>query len=206
MIEKFRLAGIRTRKAFRNGAKLFAINPVDYDYHFAVSEKVIVSPQEMPMQVAKLLLAMTDDVKQLPEEVQKLLLGLQPDKATSAIAKALKQSDTAIITGALCENHPDASLVRTLLHVIAEHHSVKLLRLTSGANSAGACLAGMLPHRTVAAKLADTVGMDIQTALNAKLKGYFLLAVEPGFDFANPYRRKTIDARRGVCGDAQCFR
>ncbi len=184
------LAGIRTRKAFKNGAKLFAINPVDYDYHFAVSEKVIVSPQEMPMQVAKLLLAMTDDVKQLPEEVQKLLLGLQPDKATSAIAKALKQSDTAIITGALCENHPDASLVRTLLHVIAEHHSVKLLRLTSGANSAGACLAGMLPHRTVAAKLADTVGMDIQTALNAKLKGYFLLAVEPGFDFANPYRAR----------------
>lgn len=184
------LAGIRARKAFRNGAKLFAINPVDYDYHFDVTNKIIISPQEMPMQLAKLVLAMTDDVSQLPEMVQKLLLGLEPDKATLAIAEALNQPNAVIVTGALCENHPDASLLRALVHVLEECAKVKVLRLTTGANSAGACLAGMLPHRTIAAKPVNSAGMDVQAALDAKLKGYFLLAVEPGFDFANPYRAR----------------
>lgn len=184
------LAGIRARKAFRNGAKLFAINPVDYDYHFDLAGKAIVSPQEMPMQLAKLVLAMTEDVKKLPEQVQKLLLGLEIDETTKAMAKALSQPKAAIITGALCENHPDASLLRTLVYLLEENGGVRVLRLTQGANSAGACLAGMLPHRTVAGKPVETDGMDVQAALDAKLKGYFLLAVEPGFDFANPYRAR----------------
>ncbi|KTD22680.1 NADH dehydrogenase I chain G [Legionella lansingensis] len=183
------LAGVRVRKAYRNGASIFTINPVDYDYHFALSGKVIVSPQELPMQVAKLVLAMTDNVTDLPEEAQKLLLGLQPDDTTIAIAKALREPNATIITGALCENHPDASLLRTLVHLI-EKHGVRILRLTTGANSAGAWLAGMLPHRTVGGKIVDTPGMDVQAALNAKLKGYFLLAVEPGYDFANPYHAR----------------
>ncbi|HHF7348379.1 TPA: NADH-quinone oxidoreductase subunit NuoG [Legionella feeleii] len=184
------LAGIRARKAFRNGAKLFAINPVDYDYHFDLAGKAVVSPQEMPMQLAKLVLAMTEDVKKLPEEVQKLLLGLEIDETTKAMANALSQPNAAIITGALCENHPDASLLRTLVYLLEEKAGVRVLRLTQGANSAGACLAGMLPHRTVAGKAVETSGMDVQAALDAKLKGYFLLAVEPGFDFANPYRAR----------------
>ncbi|WP_028389098.1 NADH-quinone oxidoreductase subunit NuoG [Legionella fairfieldensis] len=184
------LAGLRVRKAFRNGARLFAMNPVDYDYHFDLSAKVIVSPQEMPIQLAKLVLAMTDDVSQLSEEMQKLLIGLKPDEATLAIAKALKESNGTIITGALCENHPHASLLRTLIHTLEEGSQIKILRLTTGANSAGACLAGMLPHRTTAGKSVNPAGLDVQAALDAKLKGYFLLAVEPGFDFANPYQAR----------------
>ncbi|MBA2709135.1 MAG: NADH-quinone oxidoreductase subunit G [Tatlockia sp.] len=180
------LAGIRARKAFRNGAQLFAINPVDYDYRFDLSERIIVSPQEMAMQLAKIVVAMIGDPSKLPEDAQRLVVGLEPDRASLLIAEALKQPQAAIITGALFENHPDASLLRTLVHLIEEISEVKVLRLTTGANSAGACLAGMLPNRTAAAKPVENHGLDIQSALNAKLKGYFLLAVEPGLDFANP--------------------
>ncbi|KTD07479.1 NADH-quinone oxidoreductase subunit NuoG [Legionella jamestowniensis] len=183
------LAGVRVRKAFRNGAKIFAINPVDYDYHFELTGKVITSPQELPMQMAKLLLAITEDASQLPEAVQKLLLGLQPDKTMLAMANALRQPNAAIITGAIFENHPDASLLRTLVNQI-EQQGVRVLRLTTGSNSTGGWLAGMLPHRTIAAREIESPGLDVQAALNAKLKGYFLLAVEPGYDFANPYRAR----------------
>ncbi len=189
------LAGIRARKAFRNGAALFAINPVDYPYHFDLTEKKIVSPQEMAMELAKLVVALTGSLSKLPEEAQRLLVGLEPDKATLAIAAALKQPKSAIITGAICENHPDASLLRTLIHLIEENSDIKVLRLTTGANSAGACLAGMLPHRTAVAKTIEKPGMDIQAALDARLKGYFLLAVEPGLDFANPH-----NARQSMLG------
>ncbi|KTD18132.1 NADH-quinone oxidoreductase subunit NuoG [Legionella jordanis] len=183
------LAGVRVRKAYRNGAKIFAINPVDYPFHFETTSKIIVSPQEMTMQLAKLVLALNDDVSALPTEVQKLLLGLQADETSSAMAEVLKQGNAAVVTGALFENHPDASLLRTLVYFI-EQQGIRVLRLSTGANAAGAWLAGMVPHRTLAGKTVENPGMDVQTALNAKLKGYFLLALEPGYDFANPSRAR----------------
>ncbi|KGP64347.1 NADH dehydrogenase [Legionella norrlandica] len=181
------LAGVRVRKAFRNGAKIYAINPVDFDYHFDLTGRIIISPLEMPMQLARLVLALASDLTSLPEEVQKLLIGLEVDKQTKKIAKALKDEKACLITGAICENHPESSLLRTLVSVIQKLSGAKLVKLTNGANSAGACIAGMLPHRTVAGKPIAEPGLNVQEALNAKLKGYFLMAVEPGYDFANPY-------------------
>jgi NADH-quinone oxidoreductase subunit G len=181
------LAGVRVRKAFRNGAKIYAINPVDFEYRFELSEHLVISPLEMPMQLAKLVMALTDDAKKLPEEVQKLLIGLEPDQTIQAIAQGLKEKNSCIITGALCENHPEASLLRTLVYLIEKLSAAKVLKLTNGANTAGAWLAGMLPHRTSAGKADSTPGMNVQEALNAKLKAYFLMGVEPGYDFANPH-------------------
>ncbi|HAT1978923.1 TPA: NADH-quinone oxidoreductase subunit G [Legionella pneumophila] len=180
------LAGTRVRKAFRNGAKIYALNPVDFDYHFDLSGRVIISPLEMPMQLAKLALALTSELASLPEEVQKLLIGLEVDKQTKQIAQSLKEDKACLITGAIVENHPEASLLRTLVAIVQKMSGAKLVRLTTGANSAGACIAGMLPHRTVAGKSIAEPGLNVQEALNSKLKGYLLMGVEPGYDFANP--------------------
>ncbi|VEH85931.1 NADH dehydrogenase I chain G (plasmid) [Legionella adelaidensis] len=181
------LAGIRVRKAFRNGAKIFAINPVDYNYHFDVTEKLIVNPQELTHQLASLVLALTKDITNLPQEVQKLLVGLKVDKHLKTMARELQKTNAVIVTGAICENHPDASLIRTLLHLVTKNSGAKWLHLTVGANSAGAWMAGMIPHRTVAGKSIEAKGLNVQEAIEAKLKGYLLLAAEPGYDFANPY-------------------
>lgn len=189
------LAGVRVRKAFRNGATLFAINPVDYDYHFDVTEKIITTPQEMPLQLAKIIVSMVKDVERLPEEVQRLVVGIKADKASRLIAAALMKPKAAIITGAICDNHPDASLLRTLVHVIETLSGTGVLRLTTGANATGACIAGMLPHRTTAGKSIGKAGHDVQAAIAAKLKGYFLMGIEPGFDLANPF-----SARQSMVG------
>ena len=180
------LAGVRVRKAFRNGAKIYAINPVDYDYHFDLDGKIIVSPQEMAIELATLILAVVGDTSKLEQKLQKLLLGLKPNTAQKAVAKSLLRPNSVIITGALCENHPDASLLRTLTSLLSELTGSKILRLTTGANTAGAWMAGMLPHRAAAGKKIDNHGHDVQAALSAKLKGYLLMGAEPGFDFANP--------------------
>jgi NADH-quinone oxidoreductase subunit G len=181
------LAGLRVRKAFRNGARIHAINPIDFEYQFNLKSRCIISPLEMPMELAKLALALAENVKALPEEVQKLLIGLEVDELTNEIAQALKNEKACIITGALCENHPEAALLRTLVHLIEQLSGAKILRLTVGSNTSGAWIAGMLPHRAAAGKPDNEAGLDVQAALNAKLKAYFLMGVEPGFDFANPY-------------------
>ncbi|MDP1603641.1 MAG: NADH-quinone oxidoreductase subunit NuoG [Legionella sp.] len=184
------LAGVRVRKAFRNGGKIYSINPVDYDFHFGVDVKAVISPLEMPLYVAKVLLSLSDDIQKLPEELQRLLIGLKSDETSEAFARALKQPNAAIVTGAIFENHPDAALLRTLLHAIENLTGVRTIRFTSGANTAGANLAGMLPHRTGAGKEVIPVGLDAQAMLDNMLKGYLLLAVEPGFDFGNPYQSR----------------
>ncbi len=184
------LAGLRVRKAFRNGAQIYALNAVDYDYHFDVAEAIVVSPQELASQLATLLLAVVGETSLLPLDVQKLLIGLKPTKAVKVIAKGLQKSNATIITGALCENHPDAALLRTLISLLEHYSGARVLRLTSGANTAGAWLAGMVPHRSAAGRAVHTPGVDVQSAIEAKLKGYFLLGVEPGYDIANPYNAR----------------
>lgn len=181
------LAGIKIRKAFRNGAKVYALNPIDFKYKFNVEESKVVSPLEIPSQLAALVIALADGVETLPEEVQKLTIDLKVDASIERMAKALKIDKPCIVTGALCENHPEASLMRTLFHMIQKLSGATILRLTHGANTAGAWMAGMLPHRTAGGKSFQEAGLDVQAALNAKLKGYFLMAAEPGYDFANPY-------------------
>ncbi len=181
------LAGVRVRKAFTNGGQIYAINPVAYPYHFDVADQLIVAPQEMPIRLAALVLALANDTTKLPEDLQKLMIGLTPDATTLAIAVALNQPNAAIVTGALCENHPHASILRALIFWIEQLSGAKVIRLTVGANSAGASLAGMLPHRTVAGKAVEPAGLSVSHALDARLKGYLLMATEPGYDFSNPY-------------------
>jgi len=184
------LAGLRVRKASLNGGKIYAINSVDYAYHFDVAARKIVAPLDMSMELASLLLALAKDAKHLSTELQKLVIGLKPDPKTIAIAEALCQPNAVIITGALCENHPDASLLRLLIAELQMRSGARIVRLTTGANSAGAWLAGMIPHRTLAGQAVETPGLDVNAAIEEKLKAYLLMAVDPAFDFVDPFKTR----------------
>lgn len=184
------LASTRIRKAQLNGAQVYALNSVDYSYHFAVTEKIIASPLDMVSAMAEIVLALAEDIQTLPEQVQRLLIGLKPSQSAQNIARALKQPKSVIVSGALIENHPEAALLRTLVNIAGQLSDAKTLRFTTGANACGAHLAGMLPHRSAAGKATDTIGLNVQEALDAKLKGYVLFGAEPEFDFSNPYRTR----------------
>ncbi|MCC5791996.1 MAG: NADH-quinone oxidoreductase subunit G [Legionellaceae bacterium] len=199
IVREVPLAGVRVRKAVQNGASASIINPVDFDCHFALTQKVLVSPAEMPYVLARVLLALVKETSQLPEDVQKLLLGLTTDAEAEQIAASLQREKSVIISGALCENHPQASLLRCLMSVIAQYSGATIVRLTAGANSAGAAIAGMLPHRGVAGRAINHPGLAVQEAIQGELKGYLLHAVEPAYDFANPYAaRKAMLAAEFV--------
>jgi NADH-quinone oxidoreductase subunit G len=186
------LAGLRIRKAGLNGAKIMQINPVDYKANFEFSDSAITSPSEMVLQLARLAVAVCDDVSSLPQQAQKLLLGVEPDDVSRSMAEKIKQ-DGVIVTGLIAENHPHASILRSLCALIQRQTDAKLLRLTLGANSAGAHLVGMLPHRAAFGRALETKGLDVQAAISQRLKGYFLMGVEPGFDFDNPHQaRKSM--------------
>lgn len=114
------LAALRVRKAVRKGAKVFAINPVDYDFNFALTGKIICAPHQLPETIAKLA-----DVAHELKDKKRVL----------------------VILGAFAMHHPEASLIRAAAKQIAATYGATLAMMTNGANGAGGWLAGAIPQQ-----------------------------------------------------------
>lgn len=157
------MASLRVRKASLAGAKVIAINMLDYDFHYKIAAKKIAAPHEFVRAVSDVANA--------------------KDHAIADILRSGKK--VCVLLGAHALNHSQASDLRTLANQIAAQTNGTVGYLTDGANSAGAWLAGAIPHRGVAAKTVQ-VGLDAQAIWNQPRKGYILLNVEPDLDCANP--------------------
>ncbi len=93
---------------------------------------------------------------------------------------------TLILLGAQAHNHPQASIIRRRAQQLAIKHNAVLGFVTEGANSAGAWIAGCVPHRGPYGEQLTPAGYDIHQTLNDKLKAYVLVNVEPDADYVNP--------------------
>ncbi|MDF1678353.1 MAG: NADH-quinone oxidoreductase subunit NuoG [Legionellaceae bacterium] len=189
LLREVPLAGVRLRKAHYNGAAIYTMNPVDYGLCVPVSASMTVSPSDMVAQLVSLLQLLADktsDVALPAVLTERLAVPTANNQALQTLAEALKKPNAVIVTGALFENHPEAALLRTLVTWICRLSGATHLRLTSGANSAGGWLSGMLPHRDAFGKAKEAPGLSLQDALLAKLKAYVLMGLEPSLDIANP--------------------
>ena len=182
------IASLRLRKASLRNSAIMAVNVVDYDFSFDVKAKQIVEPDVMVFTLAKIANALLrmGEVK-LSADTQALLAAHLPGSEEEAIAKTLLDSENAVVLlGAVALNHPEASTLKRVCHVIAALSKARVGLLTEGANAAGAYLAGMIPHRGVAGAALQNVGLDAQAMLKNPRKAYLLLNVEPDLDVANP--------------------
>ncbi len=119
----------RLRKAqTQKGAQIFAVNPVDFDFAFALAGKQIVAPSTF---------------------VQAL--------GDAGLREAVKAGGNAVvIVGAIAENHPQAAAIRAAARDFAASTGAKLCRIPQGANAIGLSRAGVLPAgKDVAAMLAQ---------------------------------------------------
>lgn len=152
-------AALRIRKASLKGTEVIACNMIDYRFHFKLAEKKITAPQHFVQSIAD----------------------LSQDKKISDGKK------TCILLGAAAFNHPDASTIRALAAEMAKNIGANLGFLTEGANSAGAWMAGAVPHRTVAGEAVQTPGLSASAMLKKPRKAYILLNVEPDLDCADSF-------------------
>lgn len=174
----------RLRKAALKGAKVFAVNPIDYEFNFPVTEKIIVPFEEMPVALAGLAKA-RGKYANYPG-LKELVKSVEVSECAKFISKCLQQSENILfILGHQAVNHPVATDIRALTEVIAKQCGGKLGVLSDGANSAGAWLAGMLPHRGPAGSKLDEQGMNAYQMFASALKCYLLLNLEPELDCAN---------------------
>ncbi|MDQ2994579.1 MAG: NADH-quinone oxidoreductase subunit NuoG [Pseudomonadota bacterium] len=155
------IANLRVRKASLNGGMVMRLGVINHDVNFDLAEDMLTS------------------VDQLVEELTTV--------ANGKIAAQLKQAENAvIIVGALALQHPQASEIIALSKSLAETTGAKLAIMTDGANSAGAWLAGAVPHRQAAGEAVAQSGLDAQAMMKQPRAAYLLMNVEPEHDVAAP--------------------
>ena len=173
----------RLRKAVAAGARVMVINPVDFSFNYEIAGKRIVAPDKLVHELAAVLKAVIGG-KQKDDSFGRLLKPVRPAASHKNIARELIEADrTAVFIGSLGISHPQFSLLRSLSGILAQRVSGTLGYLDYGANSAGAWLAGAVPHRLPGMAQADIHGLDASAMLARQLPAYLLLGVDPDLDF-----------------------
>jgi NADH-quinone oxidoreductase subunit G len=176
------LINLRLRKAALKGAKIFAINPLDYDFIYKLAGRVVGAPGDMLRSLAGVAGAMAAlKNSSLPASLKSRFGDIKPGAAEQAMAQALHQAKCAsILLGTFALSHPQAVTLRALAQFIAGLSGAQFGQLPE-ANAVGAWLAGCVPHRGVAGKPA-TKGRHALDMLRQPRKAYLLFGVEPEFD------------------------
>jgi NADH-quinone oxidoreductase subunit G len=182
----------RVRKAALKGAKVSFINPARFDYLFPVSSYVVSTSANEIADLAGVLRAALGDTAP-PAELAELLGRAECNDAHRAIAAALTSGEhRAIWLGALAGRSARYSELRSLARALAAATGSSLGELAEGGNAAGACLAGVLPHRTLGGAVRPSAGQTARQMLEQSLAGYLLLNTEPWLDAARPQALEVL--------------
>ena len=170
------LVNHRVHQAVKKGAKVFAINPAEFDFNYPLAHETVVAPQHLVDALLVLAKAAAEGGATLPSFATEAVAGLEiTDKARAAIA-ALKSGHAAVIVGEAAVTHPQASWLRAIARFIADATGAGYNELPVGANAIGLARIGVLPTNG---------GLDAQAMLAQPRKAYVLYGVEPPHDFAD---------------------
>jgi len=178
------IAGHRVRKAALAGARIMAVNSVDYDFNFSLTAKKIISPAKLLQELGAILKALAAASNTtLPTGLVALVINVEVDSTHEKIAKELNGANNAsVILGLDAFAHPHFASLRAIANQIAVLSSSKLCYLSNGSNSAGAALSGAVPHRGPAGDSTPLKGKSVTDMFASKLAGYILLGVEAELD------------------------
>ena len=180
----------RIRKAVQNGAQVMCVNSRELSFNYDISSQVVASPASMIATLASIAKASISLKKsKTPDGLKDLLKSVRVNSTAKAIAQSLFDAENAtLFLGSTSVQYPSYSAMKALSAVIAESTGATLGHLPESANTAGAWLAGAVPHRLEAGQVVDDdlLGMNAKEMLQDSLKAYVLLDVEPEYDCDNP--------------------
>ncbi len=175
----------RLRKAGLRGAAIGVINPADFDLRFPLAGQVVQA--DIGEALAALAVAVAEITgSALPAALAEATAGVAVDKQHKVLARLLhKGKQASLLLGTLAEARPDYAVLRALALYIAEATGARPGYLPLAANSAGAALAGVLPHRRAGGKASRRKGRHAGDMLGKGMDAFVLLGVEPELDAWN---------------------
>ena len=175
----------RLRKASLKGADIMQLNSVAYEFNYDLGAELIVSPAEIAANLAAILKALVNG-NDAGDDVSSLISNINVNSAHADIASKLKAADSAsILLGTLCDSHPQLAAIRALAGLIASHSGASLGYAGNAANTAGAWMAGAVPHRGPGGAAISPTGLTAAGMLEESLAAYLVYNVEPELDCWN---------------------
>ncbi|MEJ2603363.1 MAG: NADH-quinone oxidoreductase subunit NuoG [Gammaproteobacteria bacterium] len=172
----------RVRKAALNGAAVSFLNEQRYPYFF---DTAACAQGPLVAELAAVLLVLAEQVGgNLPEAVAACAEGVEPgDEHRRAAGKLAEAESSLVLLGNIAQRHPRFSELRVLAATVAELSGGAIGYVSEGANSAGAALAGVLPHRKAGGIARSQRGRDVGSLLQAPPGNMLLFGGDPAADF-----------------------
>ncbi len=182
----------RLRKAFLDGAKIAAINPMDFAFTFDLAAKTVVAPRRLPEALGRLVVAAAACTgASLPADVAAWTEGLPILEAERKTAEWLCVAERPVILlGPQVACHPEAAVLRSLAAALGEITAAPVGFLPAG-NAAGLWLAGAVPHRGALGAARPTPGLPAGAMWDGRQKGFLLVDAEPVTDSADGGRAQA---------------
>ena len=174
----------RMRKAALRGSAIIAIDTLAEEYNFELAAQVAVAPSRLSSAVGALVAEIAASRGAPTEDLAAYTPGEQSARHIATLLEGRRAIH--ILAGNRLQSHPERATVLGLLTRLAGLTGARLGVLTDGANSAGAWLAGAVPHRGPGGSALSAPGLDASRMAAAGLSAYVLLGVEPELDAANP--------------------
>jgi NADH-quinone oxidoreductase subunit G len=179
------IANHRLRKAAIKGAAISFVNTKAFDMNFPVAANIVVAQQNLVRELAAIAAAAYRiSGQKAPASIAKV----KPGAEHNALVKQLSEAENStVLLGNLAAMHPSFSSLRALAHMIAQQTGSVFGYLSEGSNSAGAWLAGAVPHRGAGGVNGDDVvsGISVGEWSQKKPSAAILVHIEPEADFAH---------------------
>jgi NADH-quinone oxidoreductase subunit G len=196
------ILGHRVRKAWLRGAKVMALNPLDWGFHFDLASKRIVAPQYLLAELARLALAVSElKGEPLPGPLAELVRAAEQHAPAAAqggdqaaahqamAARLVEAEQPVLVVGQAAMAHTQAAWLRQLAGYIAAASGAALNLLPHGANTTGAAAAGAVP---------GSEGASASGMLGGACQRFLLWDFEPARDVECP--AQAMATLRGASG------
>ncbi len=185
----------RVRKAvISNGASVSSLCHIAGQYNFDLLEELTGSAEQLLGDLAAVALVLAEKSSvDLSKHLSGLLDGCEIRNEHKSIAKSLLGGkNTAVLVGEQALNSPYLSLIQELCEAISIHSDSSLGYLSPSANSAGACLAGSLPHRLPGGVAVKGSWQNTRQIIEAKHSVLLSFGINPVLDISNALHSRQI--------------
>ena len=182
------IANHRLRKAAVNRqAQISFINTRSFDFNFPVANDIAVAQQHLAHELAAVAAAaFAASGQAAPSYIADAVAKATPGEAHKNIVQQLQQgANTTVLLGSQAAMHPSYAAIRALAEAVASQTGSIFGYLSEGANSAGAWLAGAVPHRGPCNDVDAIKGMNVSELAETTPAAAILVNVEPEHDVAN---------------------
>jgi NADH-quinone oxidoreductase subunit G len=177
------ILGHKVRKAWKKGARVFAVNPADFDLHFDVEQKLIghaVSHVGHALALAKAAseIVRADNSPAMPEALSALMAQALHSDTAKIMVEALRSAQSArLLFGEHAARHPQAAILRACAKYVAQTTGASFDELPESCNAAAGWRMGALPHRLEGGAAART-GLNARQMIDAPRKAYVIAGAE----------------------------